>query len=493
MDNTNIEPKLFEVVEALFDEHLALNNNNRIIFSGKFGHGKTTFLKHYFNDVNKGKYSPIFLYPVNYSVASNEDIFEYINYDIIIDMLQRDNTYTFKHIDINFWQSISFSLHEKPQNLISAIINMIPKIGDTDISISTIAKSIALLNTSLTDSYKTHKKQLSDIEKIKDLFKDIEESSEGIYSNTAITKLIYNALSNTKSNSENILIIDDLDRIDPEHIFRILNVFAAHFDKNNQSPNKFGFDKVILVCDIENIRNIFKAKYGANTDFNGYIDKFYSHRIFGYDIKDIMVSYFRNIIHNAPLRTSAASIDSQSEKYYKSILLGDNNFLYDILALLVDCGEVDMRNIVKWNNTYTTFNYDTKVGKHKLDGDFQIILLSIKLLSEIKGGYGSLKAAIQSISLLSPLRYTYKTHANNLAYIYLYDEHHNRYDSSINGRNIEFKLRDTKVQFNMIERDGHKNHNIQGGLTSITISKDDFIFLFTCVIDMIESKKISFV
>ncbi len=85
-----------------------------------------------------------------------------------------------------------------------------------------------------------------------------------------------------------ILVIDDLDRIDPEHIFRILNIFSAH-DKLGE--NKFGFIKVILVCDINNIKHIYHHFYGKNVDFFGYINKFYSSEVYEYSNKDY-VKYF---------------------------------------------------------------------------------------------------------------------------------------------------------------------------------------------------------
>lgn len=53
--------------------------------------------------------------------------------------------------------------------------------------------------------------------------------------------------------------------MDPEHIFRILNVFSAHFGDDldaDFSHNKFGFDKVLLLCDYDNIKNIYHHFYG---------------------------------------------------------------------------------------------------------------------------------------------------------------------------------------------------------------------------------------
>ena len=60
-----------------FNELLLDNEINKILFSGKFGTGKTTFLRDFFIEY-ASDFTPIFLYPVNYSVAGNEDIFEYI-------------------------------------------------------------------------------------------------------------------------------------------------------------------------------------------------------------------------------------------------------------------------------------------------------------------------------------------------------------------------------------------------------------------------------
>jgi hypothetical protein len=64
-----------------------LNSTNRLIFSGRFGDGKTYFLNE-FKEKTKNENFIITLHPVNYSVASNEDIFEYIKRDIVIKLLQ---------------------------------------------------------------------------------------------------------------------------------------------------------------------------------------------------------------------------------------------------------------------------------------------------------------------------------------------------------------------------------------------------------------------
>ena len=64
----------------------------------------------------------------------------------------------------------------------------------------------------------------------------------GLYEYDGYTELIKVVLEYVKSHEEKMtcLIIADLDRIDPGHLFRILNVLGAHVDEDKNS-NKFGF------------------------------------------------------------------------------------------------------------------------------------------------------------------------------------------------------------------------------------------------------------
>ena len=89
--------------------------------------------------------------------------------------------------------------------------------------------------------------------------------------------------------------------MDPEHIFRILNVFAAHFDSSEyfEYSDKFGFDKIIIVCDYTNLKKIFHHKFGIDTDFIGYIDKFFSTSRFEYDNIKAISSIIDNSYNNS--------------------------------------------------------------------------------------------------------------------------------------------------------------------------------------------------
>ena len=80
-----------------FENHLL--SHDRVILSAKFGDGKTFFLNQFKEKCKKDKKSPfefITLYPVNYQVLPNNDIFNLIKHDVLLQMLQ------LKMIDVNY-------------------------------------------------------------------------------------------------------------------------------------------------------------------------------------------------------------------------------------------------------------------------------------------------------------------------------------------------------------------------------------------------------
>jgi len=68
-------------VNERFEHHFTLPHNTNLLFSGKYGIGKTTFLNSYFE--KRHDTIIIKLFPVNYAVSSNDNIFELIKIDII--------------------------------------------------------------------------------------------------------------------------------------------------------------------------------------------------------------------------------------------------------------------------------------------------------------------------------------------------------------------------------------------------------------------------
>lgn len=94
---------------------------------------------------------------------------------------------------------------------------------------------------------------------IKGFVDSLSTRQGSIYENDIITQLIRSIINDYKIENKKpiVLVIDDLDRIDPEHIFRIMNIFSAHQCFCGTKEQKFGIDKTILVCDIDNLRRIF--------------------------------------------------------------------------------------------------------------------------------------------------------------------------------------------------------------------------------------------
>lgn len=276
--------ELIEKVFQKFEDHLSIENNNRIIFSGKFGIGKSYFFSEFFKEQKyEDKYFPIFLNPVNYSVSSNQDIFELIKFDILFQILDK-NSVDFESFDFHTGNLVYQYFSNK---FLNDFISNVDLLGETIVEeqipksysiLKKLGKLISKISEINKDDFEKFKKEIEanpDLRIIKKFFDKEEIKVGSIYENNAVSQLIYQLISNinTKTGKETILIIDDLDRIDPEHIFRILNIFSAH-DKLGE--NKFGFEKVILVCDINNIKHIYHHFYGEKVDFFGYINKFYS-------------------------------------------------------------------------------------------------------------------------------------------------------------------------------------------------------------------------
>lgn len=161
----------------------------------------------------------------------------------------------------------------------------------------------------LKQKFDEYKSKLKDSEQLLEQFLDKVDGSL-IYEEDFITSLIKQTLQKNREiwkekehEKQVVLIVEDLDRLDPAHLFRILNIFSAHIDycyKLMNRPdgtmvgNKFGFDNVIFVADFANVRKIFKHFYGEQTDFKGYIGKFLSSAPYEYSIREVRKDYIYN-------------------------------------------------------------------------------------------------------------------------------------------------------------------------------------------------------
>lgn len=272
-----------------FDKHLNQDVNRNILFSAPFGAGKTTFLNKYFEDHSEA-FVTINLKPINYSMSNNRDVFELIKFDIVFELLTNYR----EDIDLGYFKP-------KITETLIPFLQADFKVTDFLVSLmeldSQVGKPMAKMVSTLFKSYSDLKdfinKRTED--ESKDLFihlKNMAVKKGTAYENDSLTQLLFEIVSRLKESSgkKTVLIIDDLDRLDPEHIFRLFNIFSAHnqsFGEENEE-NKFGFAKTIFVCDLENIRKIYHHKYGAEVDFKGYINKFYSTEPFEFNIEEII-------------------------------------------------------------------------------------------------------------------------------------------------------------------------------------------------------------
>lgn len=275
-----------DLVKKMFDEHLADKKNNRILFSGAFGMGKTYFLEKYFNQ--NSNFIPIHLYPVNYQVSKNEDVFELLKYDILLELISKD--WIKNDVEIGRGLALQSYMLNRGFNGALSVLQNLPKVGK---SFKSLQKVVEFL-----EGFSEYESDLNsgNLDIVNHYAQFFEEKKGGVHEFDAITNIIIDTLIQNKDDKEVVLILDDLDRIDPEHLFRILNIFSAHFDSVSDSENKFGFDRVILVCDVNNLRSIFSSKYGVKTDFNGYVDKFYSNSVFVFDNQAKVQLFLRELL-----------------------------------------------------------------------------------------------------------------------------------------------------------------------------------------------------
>ena len=119
-----------------------------------------------------------------------------------------------------------------------------------------------------------------------------------------------------KAGQRCVLVIEDLDRLDPGHLFRILNVLSAHID-SDKCTNKFCFDNIVAVLDYDTTRHIFRHFYGDKANYEGYMSKFMSSHPFEYSITKVaheqLEAYLKNdcrieSLGNFPKNTSGLSL-----------------------------------------------------------------------------------------------------------------------------------------------------------------------------------------
>lgn len=287
----------FKNIQESFGKHLKIEDNFKILISGKFGSGKTTFLNEFFD--GHAEYEVMKLYPVNYSIALNQDIFELIKFDILFELLGKEGI-SFNKEEFDKWLTTQVFIKDHAYDILKPFLELSSKVGK---NITSIVDPLIKLYKSYSQNHK--KVQIDEERDVLKFLKSFKGVKGGIYEEDHLTNIITGAINDLPK--QKILVIDDLDRIDPEHIFRILNVFSAHMDSYS-NDNKFNFNKIILVADVDNLRKIYNARYGSDVDFSGYIDKFYSKELYRFDSSLYLKSYIERFIYSVNFDENAKSM-----------------------------------------------------------------------------------------------------------------------------------------------------------------------------------------
>lgn len=275
-----------------FSQHL--QTHHRTILSAKFGDGKSYFIDKFEKDKSvSAVFRIIKVYPVNYQIASNTDIFTLLKYDILLQLLVNGmvSDASLKGLFLD---------REDGTTFLTAFLDCIVEIEptpNTKITASALPLLKAILK--LPKKWKIWK---GGKKSARTLIQEIERNSS-LYFEDAATKLIRQSLRDwrEKEGKKIVLVVEDLDRLDPAHLFRILNVFSAQMDfiyRNGDTPDetlvgsRFGFDSIVFVLEFENLKRIFKHFYGDETAFSGYINKFIPQGHFDYSLRRVANSYF---------------------------------------------------------------------------------------------------------------------------------------------------------------------------------------------------------
>jgi|25_taG_2_1085351.scaffolds.fasta_scaffold00433_1 hypothetical protein len=462
--------KLDVTVEAdRFHHHISLEDNNRTILSGIFGIGKSYFINQFF-EIKKNNYIAINLNPVNYSVSQNEDIFELIKFDIAFQL---------------FSQNLPFEKMEFDRELISEFYLMSNYKKTIRLLVENLSKlehnldAIVSSTLSLADKIEEEKEKF-DIDEKAELLNFVEtfyEKKGSIKEENNITILINHLVLLLKEENKQkqiVLVIDDLDRIDPDHIFRILNVFSAHFDSHGEQ-NKFDFDKVVLICDVDNIRGIFHNKYGTDIDFNGYIDKFYSTEIFYYHFRDVIVDSLDKFFLD--IKTTNKELKRQLEDRSTGYA---NHELSFILKYFILSNGINMRMLINFlKSEFDPGSYVIQMGTishSRIHNSYTPIFLIMDILIKICGGRHGLEMALKKtierfpVTEINSSNYWWQERIGNVLMVSEYKRNGFKSDTKVPERYVNPEL-DLQISYSISRYSA--NYSIVGRAEEIGTMDDE--------------------
>lgn len=217
-----MEDFIIPINSAIKSFYSHLLANPRTILSSKFGDGKSYFLENFKNtDFVKEQFVFLTIYPVNYQVASNEDIFNLIKRDILFQLMLNNMISNAVVIpkDIALW----FYLQNNKRSLVAELVHYMADIAVPSEQMAKIMLAIKGLRL-FKDMKKKIEKFTKDTNEDDLLIKFLDNVNRNtIYEEDIVTAIIKRVVNDFKhrTNKTVVLIIEDLDRMDPAHLFRI--------------------------------------------------------------------------------------------------------------------------------------------------------------------------------------------------------------------------------------------------------------------------------
>lgn len=368
-----------------------VEDNKRIFFSANYGAGKTYFLNKFFKERSE-LYDVYHLSPHRYQISSNENIIELLKYDVLVELLRLyPDAFDEGKEQNGFFQV--FAAFCKDRGGVNAVLQSVIDIGGEALSvspdpflqlISKLRRPISQLLT-LDREFQVFKEQYCAGEQavVEEFVKKVNEDNPG--TTDYISYLLQTKIAKLKGKKKSVLILDDFDRMDPEHIFRILNILSVHM--YGHEKNELGFDHIIIVGDLRNLKNIFHHKYGAKTDFAGYFDKFFTTEPYIFDnataVKEALPHLLQAIKCETDLR----------EAFSRSGITAV--FLKEALTNALDSEGMNLRQLFKPINHHfhALKEYDRKYSNSRA----LHVNMGIELLSAIYGGSDNLIVVLDKI------------------------------------------------------------------------------------------------
>lgn len=426
-----------DISQYITDFKQVFEKESRMIFSAKFGDGKSFFLKEFMNsfDPKKGDYYFITLHPVNYVVEDNKDIIEYIKRDILFQLIKEDKIIDYKTADEKLFDAIfnKESLLKLLQFI--ACIAPVPALGNAVEKI----KTLAICVKSVYDKYQKQ----NDVNIVDDYLNGFYGKKGSISECDAFTMLIQNTLEHIMENT--VLIVEDLDRMDPAHLFRIMNVLSSQIDnpyyEDCHNENKFGFDKIILVMDYDITRHLFHHFYGINANYDGYMNKFMSSTPFRFSITEAAQMQVRQRLEKLIGVSELSSIKGHLTAYPtdKQIVSLDKSISLMSVRQCKDFMDIDIDTYIKPNWRKGTRIIPTQVSFVRLLACFKLI--SSHSLSFVFTALMECMPNKVAIQLLLPLFFE----SSKQSWFYIKDDR-DIYECSYNSQNNESEIRNTYSQ-----------------------------------------------